>query len=209
MEAFYGDWMRRLEQILRDLTSASRGEGEIGELIDLALSHYKSYYLERRRLAERDVLQAFAAPWMTSFERTFLWIGGGRPSLAFRLLDAAGGSGDQAAAVMELRVEAAAEEERLSREMASLQEAMATPVVVAVVRRAAELSDGAYPPEQDAVVGSVLRSLRLLLDRADVLRVAVAKGLVRILSPEKVVKLLVASTHLQIRIRAWGTMRQA
>lgn len=218
MEAFFAGWIERLEQLSRELMSACSGvsgndDDRLRWLVDCTLAHYSDYYQERRRLAERDVLQVYSPTWLTPFERTFLWIAGWRPSLTFRLLGAASGGGAAAGlvapALREIEAEAAEEEARLTREMTSLQEMMATPTVLGMMRRSAEVRNGRPPPEEDEVVGPLLRSLRLLLERADNLRVTVVKRLVQILSPKRMVDLLAAATHLHLRVRAWGMRLQA
>ncbi|CAA7408114.1 unnamed protein product [Spirodela intermedia] len=211
MEAFFARWTERLEQLYQELISACSGvfgndDDRLRRLVDCTLAHYSEYYQERRRLAERDVLLVYSPVWLTPFERTFLWIAGWRPSLTFRLLGAVGPAA--APGIREIEAQAVEEEARLSREMTNLQEAMAAPLVMAVMRRSAEVRNGQPPPEEDEVVGPLLRSLLLLLERADNLRVTVVKRLAQILSTKRMVDLLTAATHLHLRVRAWGMRLQ-
>ncbi|KAI6687931.1 hypothetical protein NL676_024759 [Syzygium grande] len=65
-EAFFEDWLARQEAFLDQLLlPVLRGEDEVGE---------------------EDAFLFFSAPWLTSSERVFLWIGGFKPTLLFRFL---------------------------------------------------------------------------------------------------------------------------
>ena len=49
------------------------------------LTHYQHYYEEKSRLAQYDIFVLFSPPWFSALERTFLWIAGFKPRLAFRV----------------------------------------------------------------------------------------------------------------------------
>ena len=201
MEEYYSGWIQRLGELFDELIAArQRREGDLRDLINRTLAHYKAYYQERSSLAERDVLLVFSQPWLTPFERTFLWVAGWRPSLTFRLLE-----GEATGAVREQEAETAEEEQTLTAEMSRLQEIMAAPAMVAVIRRATEHRNGQSSLEEERVLEHVLRSLQVLLQKADDLRVRVVKGLVRVLTEEKMVDLLASATHLHLRLHSRGT----
>uniref|UniRef100_A0A1D1Z4C1 Transcription factor HBP-1b(C1) n=1 Tax=Anthurium amnicola TaxID=1678845 RepID=A0A1D1Z4C1_9ARAE len=211
MEAFFEGWLQRQEELLQELLDArSRPEPDahLRQLVNRALDHYKSYYKEKARLADRDVLLVYSPAWLTLHERTFLWVAGFRPSLVFRLLGAVVAPEQGEAAIEELEAEAAVEERRVTGEMARLQEAMAMPQVLGLVRRSGAARNGENRADEDPVVGPLLRSLRSLLQCADKLRVGVVKRLAEILRPAQMVDFLVAASDLHFRIRAWGLRTQ-
>lgn len=78
------DYIRLLEaRFGRDGTAADDDDG----LESLVLDHYRRYYKEKSRAAEEEgVLQFFTPPWLSRLEQAFLWVGGWKPTLAFRLL---------------------------------------------------------------------------------------------------------------------------
>nr|XP_019702008.1 protein DOG1-like 4 [Elaeis guineensis] len=87
MEAFFDAWIAGLEELQNELLSAPRDRPDLlRPLVARALNHYQDYYHEKARLAARDVLRVFSPRWLTPFERSFHWIAGWKPSLAFRLL---------------------------------------------------------------------------------------------------------------------------
>ncbi|KAK1306220.1 Transcription factor TGA5 [Acorus calamus] len=126
-ESFFQGWLVRQEELLDELLSAPR-EGEepkLRELIEKALTHYGAYYREKSLMASRDVLLVFSPRWFTSCERTFLWIAGWKPGMAFRLVrsNVEGLTDEQSEAIGRLREGTAAREEELAAEMTMVQEA--------------------------------------------------------------------------------------
>ncbi|XP_030454310.2 protein ZW2-like [Syzygium oleosum] len=96
-KAFLEDWLARQEAFLDQfLLRASEPEdpsclyGDGGEadrtLIEQVLGHHQRFYEEKMKLAKEDAFLFFSAPWLTSFERTFLWISDFKPTLLFRFL---------------------------------------------------------------------------------------------------------------------------
>lgn len=95
-EAFFEGWLVRQEHYLEELQSVlencqeSRHE-DLEELSARVLSHYKQYYEEKSRMCSRNVFLVFNPTWFTPFERTFFWIAGFKPDLAFRLVSITAG----------------------------------------------------------------------------------------------------------------------
>lgn len=75
----------------RTVTAAARGRrvlggNELDELISAVLRHYEALYVEHSRAAEIDPYQFLVPTWLSSLEKTFLWMGGWKPGVAFHLV---------------------------------------------------------------------------------------------------------------------------
>lgn len=207
MEAFFEEWLSRQRQFLEELTCAPRDNPFLLRiLINRVFAHYHAYYHEKARLMARDVLLVFSPAWLNPYEQTFLWITGWKPTMAFCLLrglEEEAFSPEQREAIEQLRRETGAVERELSEEMARVQEAMAMPQVLGLVRRA---RDGEMRTE---AVEAVIASLEVLAGSADALRARTVTRLGEILSPVQMVDFLAAAAQLHFRIREWGQRRAA
>ncbi|KAG5553123.1 hypothetical protein RHGRI_011103 [Rhododendron griersonianum] len=90
-ESFFQGWLVQQEHYLDQLlssqqTSHQSHDSDLRELISQVLSHYQQYYEEKSKLANCDVFLVFSPPWFTPFERTFFWIAGFKPGLAFQVV---------------------------------------------------------------------------------------------------------------------------
>lgn len=92
-ETFFQSWLieqeRYLQQLLR-LSSESCNENCISEkrlIIDQVLAHYRAYYIAKSKVTQENVFLVLSPTWFTAFERTYLWIAGFRPGLAFTLVN--------------------------------------------------------------------------------------------------------------------------
>ncbi|XP_016648161.1 PREDICTED: uncharacterized protein LOC103324988 [Prunus mume] len=117
----------------------------------------KYYINTRTQLARRDVSAFFAPIWCTSWENSLLWIAGCRPSLFFRLVYVLGGSKmesklseflqdtregglgevltcSQLVVVNSLQSKTIREEERLTGELAALQEDIADQPIAMIAK---------------------------------------------------------------------------
>ncbi|KAJ0977558.1 hypothetical protein J5N97_013032 [Dioscorea zingiberensis] len=195
--------MARLEQLLGELRAAPRGGGlvEVGmqrDLVARMLAHYHDYYCEKSRVAARDVLVLFSAPWLTHFERTFLWIAGWKPGLAFKIVQGGveGMSAEQSREVENLRRDTAARERDLTNQMTQVQEVLATPEMLGVERGRRDGDE-----EGEALLGV----LEHLVFCADDLRMRTVNRLVEILTPLQNLDMLKTAVELHLCIRRWGT----
>lgn len=112
------------------------------------------------------MLQFFTPPWLSGLEQAFLWVGGWKPTLAFRLL--------RRLKWPLLPEQAAAETRRaeleLEREQAKAQERLGSPEVVEAARCGVAAAEA-----------ELKESLRKLLAAADGLRMKTAGSVVEIL----------------------------
>ncbi|OAY77343.1 Transcription factor TGA7 [Ananas comosus] len=207
METFYEGWVAEQERILELLVAAPRDRPDLHvPLVARALAHYDGYRLRRSRVADRDVLRAFDPRWLTPLERSFIWIAGWKPALAFRFVPRDGGVDDEAggrAAVEELRREVAEEERALAAAMARVQEGLAAPAVVEAVRR-----PGRNGEERANAAAAVEDSLRRLLDAADALRARTVRTIVDVLQPWEAVRFLAAAAQFHLGLRRAGLQQR-
>ncbi|XP_072961134.1 protein ZW2-like [Typha angustifolia] len=196
MDSFFEEWIARSREILDSLLSAPRDRPDLLlPLISTAVSHHRHYRRRKSHIAGGDLLLALDHPWLTPFERTFLWLSGWKPSLVFRFL-----SGDltaeQRLAVAELRREAAAEERGLTAAMTTVQENLASPTVMAAVQRA---------DKREEVAEAVAGPLRGIMESADEVRARILKRIVEILAPRQAVEFLAAAMGFHLEVRLLGT----
>lgn len=88
---FYASWIEHLHQLVRHLAaelipSGGGSQDQLSHLVNKFMDHYSEYYRVKRLEVERDVLEAVAAPWATSLERSLHWIAGWRPTTVFHLV---------------------------------------------------------------------------------------------------------------------------
>ncbi|KAK9057550.1 hypothetical protein SSX86_022386 [Deinandra increscens subsp. villosa] len=127
---FFENWEHQHKMFLHNLVSIQEQvkEQEQESLVGQVLRHYQDYYDAKSKAAESDVFIMFSPPWLSSYERTLLWVGGFKPSVAFRLVkDSVGGdlSDEQAERIAEVRKETRRAEWEIGRALASVQEGVA------------------------------------------------------------------------------------
>lgn len=214
-ETFFEGWLVRQEHYLEELQSSLQNcqdstEDDLKDLIMRVLAHYQEYYAEKSRMANRNVFLVFTPTWFTPFERTFFWIAGFKPNLAFKVLATAVDdmTEDQKQRMEQLRDEINAEERELGNEFARIQESVAAQPLMELARRLGSPIDGEIH-ELDAVLESLRAAIEAVLANADMLRTRTAERVVAILSPIQNVKFLAAVTQLQLRVRTWGFQRES
>ncbi|XP_043697222.1 protein ZW2-like [Telopea speciosissima] len=216
-ESFYEGWLVRQEHYLDELLSAqnsncdsSAREEEMRELISRVLSHYQHYFEEKARVASADVFFLFSPTWFSPFERSFLWMAGFKPGMLIRLVEKSVKdlSEEQKQCLDRLRAETRVEEKQLSDELARVQESVAAPPLLELIRRGRRLVDGEWR-QAERVLETLSSSMETLVEKADFLRIATARKAADLLNPIQTVRLLAAATQLQLRVRTWGWEREA
>ncbi|PIA57049.1 hypothetical protein AQUCO_00600048v1, partial [Aquilegia coerulea] len=204
-------WLVEQKSYLEQLNEIHE-EAELKRLVGQVVSHYQQYYETKSKAASENVCLLFSPPWLSSFERTLLWITGFKPGLAFQLMDTSVGHDEELTAqqvekIKWLKTETRLMEKALSNELARIQEIVVGPLWMDIVGRMdTQIVDGA---EADQVIGTIKGELRDLVVNADYLRATTARGLVDILSPVQAAKFLAAIARLQLRTHAWGLNRDA
>ncbi|XVE70281.1 hypothetical protein DITRI_Ditri10aG0059800 [Diplodiscus trichospermus] len=213
-ETFFNGWLTRqenfLEQLVQALTSQEFGHEieRLGSLIQEVLSHYERY-LEEKFKEAKGVFLFYSPPWLSSFEKTFLWVGGFKPFLLFKLLANLGTelTPEQDESIERLKYETRIEERELTEAMATIQESTVTLPLLNLVRRFGRLTDG-EALELESAMETLKVGMLKTLEKADKLRSSTVKKLIEILSPVQTVKFLAASAEFQLRVRKWGLQRE-
>lgn len=132
-EAFFERWMIRQEHHLQQLIcTIEGGDGGGGEeqrckdLVNQIITHYALYFEAKAKIVQENVFLVLTPTWFSSFERAYLWIGGFKPGLAFRLvansvLDL---TDDQSRGIDGLTAEIRREEKEVMDEFNRVQERM-------------------------------------------------------------------------------------
>ncbi|KAK4359354.1 hypothetical protein RND71_021583 [Anisodus tanguticus] len=213
-EAFFQGWLLRQEQFLNELTTAENTldesqEGIIRDLISRVLAHYQEYFEEKSRMSHRNVFYMFSPTWFTPLEKSFLWITGFKPGLAFSLVmnSVDDLSEHQVERLNRLRIETRVEEKNLMDELAKLQESVAAPPL-AQQFRIEHPGDGEIR-KVDENIDTLKSAMEIVVTDADRLRTRTAERVVGILSPLQGLRFLTAAAQLQLRIRMMGMQREA
>lgn len=217
-EAFFDGWIFRHENFVDELLRAQQSYDESWEdairgLISRVLAHLQEYYQEKSRMIQRDVFLVFSPPWFTALERTFFWIAGFRPQLAFSLVMRSVNdfTEDQSQRIQRLRHDVEMEAEMLAEELARVQESVAAPPVAELGKQVGRrVVNGGETRHLDAMPPEQLRSkMENLLIDADSLRRRIVQEVVKILSPAQNMRFLGDAIQLHLRIRELGRQREA
>ncbi|XP_023761360.1 protein DOG1-like 3 [Lactuca sativa] len=246
---FFDCWLRELNTNLEQLVSAANLhhddnhhhiEDDSGSfsLIDKTIGHYVEYYKAKSNGAKEDVLSMFMAPWLTTLEDSFLWIGGWRPTTAVHLLYSKSGiqlearlaelvpelncmdlgdlNSNQMKGIDELQKKIIREERVISEKMASVQESAADTPMVDLSNMESEMirnnEDDGRKDSDEKVESELERKndkLVEMLRMADGLRMETLKSVVEILTPLQAVYFLIAAAELHLRLHEWGQKKDA
>ncbi|KAL5710185.1 hypothetical protein ACHQM5_020782 [Ranunculus cassubicifolius] len=224
-ENFFEVWLLRQQTYLDQLVNLSspqnypRRQKELESLVGQVLSHYQHYYEAKSRVASDNVFLLFSPPWFSTFERTFLWIAGFKPALAFKILEKSARrelNPQQVEKVQRQKAQTRMMEKSLDEEMVKIQESIVGPTWMEIVRQRerlmvvdGELDSTVVEGQVDQAINSMKENLRDLVVNADFLRAATARELVDILNPLQAAKFLAATAQLQLRVRSLGMQKDA
>lgn len=90
-ESFLVEQSRDLAGLCAAASTPPDDHSHLRDLIARVISHYEHYYATKAASAEVDVGPMFSPSWTSTTENIFMWAGGWRPSLAFRLLQSKSG----------------------------------------------------------------------------------------------------------------------
>ncbi|XP_009339278.2 protein ZW2 [Pyrus x bretschneideri] len=211
---FLGGWLDRqqtfLDQLLNLVESPDYENKDAREriLIEQVLSHYQQYFAEKARTAEEDAFVLFSPPWLSSFERSLLWLGGFKPSMVLRMVDSSVEdlTAEQVREMDAVKGETRRAERDLSETMARIQESVAAPPILALARRVGRPMEGEIS-SLDMAMEMLKTAMLGVFESADGLRGSTVRKVVEVLSPEQTVKVLAAVAQFQLRIRRWGLQR--
>ncbi|CAL1378729.1 unnamed protein product [Linum trigynum] len=215
--AFFEGWLVRQEQYLEELQTVKQKmedlrEDDLRDLVNRVLTHYQHYFEEKSRVTQSDVFVLFSPPWFSALERSFLWIAGFKPGLAFRVLrDSVNDlSEEQERRIARVREETRMEERMLNDELARIHESVGAPPVSGWGRTrgrevlAAEEGSGNGPAPE-----AIRSALENLVGNADTLRTYTVMRIGQVLRPKQNVEFVAAGTRLQLTVRALGMGKAA
>ncbi|CAH1418718.1 unnamed protein product [Lactuca virosa] len=209
-EDFLQGWFVRQEHYLEELrstlaTSHESKEEDLRDLITRVLVHYQEYFEEKSRIANYDVFLVFCPPWCSSLERSFFWIAGVKPRVAFRLVSKSVEdlSGDQVERMERLKAETMVEEKELGDELARIQESVAAPPILELARRMAR---GEECTQVESAMEALKMEMGVVVANADMLRTRTAVRVADILTPVQNLKFLTALTEFQMKVRVVGSL---
>ncbi|KAL2242177.1 UNVERIFIED_CONTAM: Protein ZW2 [Sesamum indicum] len=208
--SFFERWLSRQEAFLRQLETLHRHR-ECSEIIPQVFSHYQELYREKSRAAHADVFLLLSAPWLTSFERSMLWISGFRPSILFPILvNSVGGelSAEQRQRIEAVKAETRRKEREITQAMARVQETVAEQPLYSLMRKFGKLVDGEVT-EFDTSMDRLKAAMLVVVENADALQGWTAVEVVEILSPVQGVKFLAAVARFQLQSRRWGVEKDS
>ncbi|KAI3920259.1 hypothetical protein MKW92_038850 [Papaver armeniacum] len=221
----YQNWMIERQQLLEELLQVHNQnpneEEELCCIIEKLIKHFQEYTNRRAQLSIDEASPFFAPTWCTSFENSFLWLGGCRPSLMIQLvyslcsyqlesqlieyLDGVRRgnigelSADQLSLVSELQIRTILEEERISENMASLQENIADYCPLARLANNSndsDTDDQSHIGQVEQALDSHSKDLASILVDSDKLRMNTLKELISIFTPLQAVEFLIAGQKL-------------
>lgn len=227
-------WMNLQQQELSELHQAltlqasnNNSENCLRQLAEKCIKHYQDYVNNRSQLARNDVSAFFAPAWCSNWENSLLWIAGCRPSQYIRLVYALNGieidaqlheflqgtrtgnlgelSPEQFHLIDILQSKTIRAEEKLTTQMASLQEDVADQPMVAITKGLSKI--GEMNGELDRALDKHEQGMVGALEEADSLRLSTLKELMDILTSRQAVDFLTAAKKLQLCVHEWGKTR--
>lgn len=208
-ERFLEGWLVRQEHYLDELLSCRDSpDDDLRDLVSRILAHYQQYFDEKSKIADRNIFLVLSPTWFTSLEHAFLWIGGFKPGLSFRLVSDSIDdlTDDQRRSIGRLVKETKAEERALNDELAKIQESVAAPPLLDISRRCTRQVDGEIAGA-DVAIAALRTALETVVTAADSLRMSTALKVIEVLRPAQNVRFLAAAAQLQLRLRTWGLER--
>ncbi|KAK2967574.1 hypothetical protein RJ640_030445 [Escallonia rubra] len=202
-----------LEDLLHAITSNPNDE-RLHLLVEKIIKHFEEYHQNRAVLAQQDAPSFFSPSWCTSFESSFLWIGGCRPSVFIRLVYTRSGSeleaqlwqffqGDRKGNLGEISPCQLNSINSLHRKT----EDIADEPLAMIANNCSEI--GESNQEVNQVLDAHAFALARILEDTDKFRLNILKELIQMLTPLQAVDLLVASMKLHLSIHDWGKRRDS
>ncbi|OIV97829.1 hypothetical protein TanjilG_12586 [Lupinus angustifolius] len=211
---FFEGWLLQMQNLLDQLLnvlatpdSVTKTEHQ-NHLIKKVLSHYEQYIEAKAKVAEADVLLMLSPTWLSAYEKSLLWIGDYKPSLILRLAnDAVEGLNVRQREMLEKMMSAIRRVEReIGTEMARVQESVASPEILGLVRKVGRVMNGEIC-QMDSTVEGIKIALVGVVKKADEVRVSTVREVVEMLTPPQTVHFLAAVTEFQLRVRRLGLER--
>ncbi|KNA18405.1 hypothetical protein SOVF_070980 [Spinacia oleracea] len=219
-EEFLRGWYHRLEQLSAEVAAAiatKDGEEimvqeiEARQLIARTLGHFEEYYEHKSRAAHHNGFAVFYPAFCYStFECVFYWISGFRPRVLLHLLSdtVRDLSPQQIHALDRLKRETRINEKAVEDDLARIQETVAAPPLMDVIREAAWLNEEqSLRMRNDEHIDDLEAAFETVIANADSLRVTTGAKIAEILTPTQCLRFLVAAMRLMQEMRSSGMER--
>ncbi|KAK4398306.1 protein DELAY OF GERMINATION 1 [Sesamum angolense] len=210
----FKNWMLQQHQDLEELVNALSPNSEVADhelklLVEKGIKHFEEYRRRRALMAQHYAPSFFYPTWCTSFETAFLWIGGCRPSLVFRLVYSVCGtelSGQLSEILRGERkgnlADISAHQLEMINTLHCKTEEIADEPLAMIATSAGRV--GEWSEELVKAMDAHSLSLASILVDADKLRISTFKELMVILTPFQGVDLLVSIKKLHLSMHEWG-----
>ncbi|KAF9587712.1 hypothetical protein IFM89_004689 [Coptis chinensis] len=211
-----------LTQLVQGMSQDFNKDEKLRLLVETSIKHFEEYHKKRLAYARSNASSFFSPSWCSSFENSYLWIAGCRPSLYIRLVHTLCGSNiesqlgeflqgvrkgklselsaEQLGLIEDLQRRTVRNEDNLSTEMASMQEEMADNILVQMTSKygqeTAEFSDR----EVNGILDSQELAWSNILEKADLLRLNTLKEIVNILRILQAVEFLIAGIDIESQL---------
>ncbi|XP_057525299.1 protein RESPONSE TO ABA AND SALT 1-like [Amaranthus tricolor] len=218
-EEFYHGWCHRQAQLSAEINAAVHGksgdEGPVIEeraarlLIARVLGHFEEYYEHKSRAANLNGFALFSPTWCSSLECSFLWIAGFQPTVLLQVVSDSVRdlSPDQTLALERLKRETRINEKVVEDELARIQETVAAPPLMDVIRKAAWPAEMKTSNTESEPMEQLSRALETVIANADSLRVTTGAKVAEILTPYQCLRFLVPAIRLLQSLRISGRER--
>ncbi|XP_076931806.1 protein DOG1-like 3 isoform X2 [Bidens hawaiensis] len=214
----YHNWMAQqrldLDELVQALNNYPTDLDYLQLITSKVVDHFENYSMARAQLAKHDATSFFAPSWGSTFENSFLWIGGCRPSLTIRLVYALCGS--QLNAHLDEFLEGVRHGnigEISSSQLKSIDnlhaksESIADEPLMLLAIDNGSTGDRSQGEVVDKAMDTHALDLYKIMVEADKLRMNIFKGMLDILTPLQAVEFLVASKKLHLSLHEWSRRR--
>ncbi|KVI02163.1 DOG1 domain-containing protein [Cynara cardunculus var. scolymus] len=197
----YHNWVAQqrldLDELLQTLTHYWTDPDYLKLITNKIINHFENYSHARAELAKHDSPSFLAPTWGSTFENSFLWIGGCRPSLIIRIVYALCGS----------QLNAHFEEFLEGIRHGNLGEISTDAPLVLLANDHREAGETGRDEVVDKAMDRHALDIYNVLIEADKLRLSTLKGMIDILTPLQSVEFLVASKKLHLFLHEWSKRR--
>ncbi|PWA47041.1 DOG1 domain-containing protein [Artemisia annua] len=215
-QTFYRGWITRLELYLDQLLNVlqfqdheNESKLHVQQLVHSVMTHYHDYFLAKAKLSGQNIFLVLSPPWFSSYERTFLWLAGFKPGLAFNVVNNCGIqlSTGQSDMMDRLTAEIKNEENAVTKRLARYEQQVVSPPMLALAKIQEKEVNGMVH-DIDTMVELLADDMECLVSCADHLRGKTVAKVVGILTTAQSVRFFAGLAQLQLRIRRWGQLRE-
>ncbi|KAK1418107.1 hypothetical protein QVD17_27246 [Tagetes erecta] len=218
-----------LDELLQALNNYPTDPDYLQLISKKVIDHFENYYTARAQLAKHDAPSFLSPSWGTTFENSFLWIGGCRPTLIIRLVYSLCGSqlnahlveflegvrhgnlgeisSSQLKHIDDLHTKTIKDEDKLTSRLATLQESIVDEPLMVLAGQFNEPGEWRQGEVVEKAMDTHALDLYKIMMEADKLRLETLKDMIHVLTPLQAVEFLVASKKLHLSLHEWSKRR--